>query len=193
MRRPTLLAIASLLALAGGGCGGRATTDGPVARADRVAVSVREAGAVVVPERDSTPPTPEVRLGGVSAGRGDPWPTTRLSLSAPLVATVTGVDRDGGMGRARVSVEAHLACRAEDGRRWRAPFVRHFPPSAVGRIRVTPGTRVRTSLRARALVQFGRDACGGARLERATGMVWADITNASGLDATSSHIRFRAR
>lgn len=134
-----------------------------------------------------------MRLAGVRAGQGDPWPEVTLSLGEDLVATVTGSDPDGGMGRARVSVEVRFSCRdPRTGRRWSVPYARHHPPPAVERVKITPGTEVRTRLVRRARVSLTPARCDGAELESASGMAWADVTNASGLDATSSHIRFRA-
>ena len=55
-----------------------------------------------------------------------------------------------------------------------------------------PGTRIRTVLIRSVTQHFGEADCDGDELDRFTGQAWADTTYASGLDATSRHIRFRS-
>ena len=109
-----------------------------------------------------------------------------------IAVTVVGRDRDGGMGRARVAIRAHLTCRADDGEVVSRPLVRYVPPAEVIRIRIAPGTRTRTELRRTVRQRFDTH-CPGGTLERFSGQAWADTTNASGLDATSRHIHFASR
>ena len=184
--------VACVLALLlAAGCSGGDGEDEPAPREDRapdVAPAVPDGGtqrghdrgpgaSLRVPERDATPPVPEVRVEPLAPE------------VAHVRATVTGTDEDGGMGRARVAFRARFACR--DGERtWTRPYVRYFPPPMIERIRVAPGTRVETQLVRTARMAFDRARCEGGELEAVHGEAWADTTNASGLDATSDHVRF---
>jgi hypothetical protein len=200
-----------LLAAAAGGCGGGDDPERSPAPPARPAPSVpdggterghdaddrrpRERGSVVVPDVDRTPPEPVVRLAGAEARRdGPPRATVTLARDAPFTVTVIGRDRGGGMGRARVAIRADLVCRERgSGRVRRVPFIRYVPPPQVVRVRVAPGTRIRTMLVRRVTERFDRDDCEGGTVARFAGEAWADTTNASGLDATSRHIHFRSR
>jgi hypothetical protein len=145
-----------------------------------------------VPETDPTPPRPVVRLGGVRATLERGASPVLVSSDEPISVTVVGRDRDGGMGRARVSVRVRLTCRLPGGKVVTRPFVRYVPPPQVVRIRIAPGTRTRTELR-RTVTQRFDTTCRRGTLERFSGETWADTTNASGLDATSKHIHFASR
>jgi hypothetical protein len=131
--------------------------------------------SIRVPARDSTPPTPAVELERRSSG---------------VRATVTGTDEDGGMGRARVAIRASFSCR-KGARAWTEPYVQYVPPPMIERVKVTPGTRVHTRLVRSAGLAFDPSRCHGGELHAVHGEAWADTTNASGLDATSDHVRFR--
>ena len=152
----------------------------------------QERGSIVVPEIDPTPPRPVVRLAGVRATLDRGAPRVLVSQDEPISVTVVGRDRDGGMGRARVSIRARLTCRSAGGKVATRPLVRYVPPPQVVRIRIAPGTRTRTELR-RTVTQRFDTQCMGGTLERFSGETWADTTNASGLDATSKHIHFASR
>lgn len=115
-----------------------------------------------------------------------------VSRDQPIAVTVVGRDPDGGMGRARVAIRARLTCRADGGGVVTRPLVRYVPPAQVVRIRIAPGTRIRTELRRTVRQRFDTQ-CSDGTLERFSGEAWADTTNASGLDATSRHIHFRSR
>jgi hypothetical protein len=152
----------------------------------------RERGSIVVPETDTTPPRPVVRLAGSRATRDRGAPRVLIPRDQPVAVTVVGRDRDGGMGRARVAIRARLTCRSAGGEVVTRPLVRYVPPAQVVRIRIVPGTRTRTELRRTVRQRFDAQCPSGA-LERFSGQAWADTTNASGLDATSRHIHFASR
>jgi hypothetical protein len=161
--------------------------------ADDDAPPPRERGSIVVPEADPTPPRPVVRLAGARATLERGAPRVLVPAGEPIAVTVVGRDPDGGMGRARVAIKARLTCRSAGGELATRPLVRYVPPPQVVRIRITPGTRTRTELRQTVTQRFDGTACPGGTLERFRGQAWADTTNASGLDATSRHIRFASR
>jgi hypothetical protein len=152
----------------------------------------QERGSIVVPETDPTPPRPVVRLAGVRATLERSAPRVLVPQDDPISVTVVGRDRDGGMGRARVSIRARLTCRSTSGKVATRPLVRYVPPAQVVRVRIAPGTRTRTELRQTVTERFDTKCLGGT-LERFSGEAWADTTNASGLDATSKHIHFANR
>jgi len=152
----------------------------------------QERGSIVVPETDPTPPRPVVRLAGVRATVDRGAPRVLVPQDDPISVTVLGRDRDGGMGRARVSIRARLTCRSTGGKVATRPLVRHVPPAQVVRVRIAPGTHTRTELRQTVTERFDTK-CTGGTLERFSGDAWADTTNASGLDATSKHIHFANR
>jgi hypothetical protein len=152
----------------------------------------QERGSIVVPETDPTPPRPVVRLAGVRATPDRGAPRVLLPQDEPISVRVVGRDRDGGMGRARVSIRARLTCRSTGGKVATRPLVRYVPPPQVVRIRIAPGTHTRTELR-QTVTQCFDTMCMGGTLERFSGEAWADTTNASGLDATSKHIHFASR
>jgi hypothetical protein len=145
-----------------------------------------------VPERDSTPPLPVVELGDRRVTGHGAWPEVTLPIDTRYVsARVTGTDRDGGMGRARVSFTATFLCRdPATGRRWSRPYVQHDPPPMIEPIRVAPGTLVATRLVRTSRLDLDPTRCEGGELASVHGEAWADTTNASGLDATSGHLGF---
>jgi hypothetical protein len=152
----------------------------------------QERGSILVPETDTTPPRPVVRLAGSRATLDRGAPRVFVSRDEPIAVVVIGRDRDGGMGRARVAIRARLTCRSAGGEVVIRPLVRYVPPAQVVRIRIVPGTRTRTELRRTVRQRFDAQ-CPGGTLERFSGQAWADTTNASGLDATSRHIHFASR
>jgi hypothetical protein len=145
-----------------------AVPDGGTRRGHDRGASIR------VPQSDATPPVPTVEL---------------ERLADAVVATVTGTDEDGGMGRARVAVKASFDC-GEGDRRWTQPFVRYVPPPMIERVKVTPGTLVETRLARSTRLAFDSSRCRRGELRAVSGEAWADTTNASGLDATSDHVQF---
>jgi len=161
--------------------------------AEDEAPPAREQGSIVVPETDSTPPRPVVRLAGARATLDRSAPRVHVPRDEPITVTVVGRDSDGGMGRARVAISARLTCVDAAGRVATEPFIRYVPPPQVVRIRVTPGTRTRTELIRTVTQRFGSGDCDDGTLERFAGQAWADTTNASGLEATSRHIHFASR
>jgi hypothetical protein len=152
----------------------------------------QERGSIVVPEVDPTPPRPVVRLAGARATLDRGGARVLVPRDERISVTVVGRDRDGGMGRARVSIRARLTCRSTGGKLATRPLVRYVPPPQIVRIRIAPGTRTRTELR-RTVTQRFDTKCMRGTLERFSGETWADTTNASGLDATSKHIHFASR
>jgi hypothetical protein len=153
----------------------------------------RERGSIVVPETDSTPPRPVITLAGSRATLDKGTRRVLVPRDEPFTVTVAGRDPDGGMGRARVAIRARFACRSADGEVVRLRrLVRYVPPPQIARVRIGPGTRTRTELR-RTVKQRFDTRCAGGTLERFSGEAWADVTNASGLDATSKHIHFGSR
>lgn len=184
----------ALLLIAVPGCGddgedrpAPARTPAPTERPPATAPAVPDGGtrrghdrdpgtgaSIRVPERDSTPPVPSVAV---------------VRRSNGVRATVAGTDEDGGMGRARVAIRASFRCR-HGAREWAEPLVRYVPPPMIERIKVTPGTPVETRLERSASLEFDAGRCAGGELRSVHGEAWADTTNASGLDATSDHVRF---
>jgi hypothetical protein len=204
-----------LLVLAAAGCGGddpqptdepppRPPQSAPDGAGDGTGPAVPDGGTerghgaddqgaqIRVPERDPTPPLPVVELGDRRVTGHGAWPEVSLPLDTRYVsARVTGTDRDGGMGRARVSFTATFLCldRAS-GRRWSRPYVQHDPPPMIEPIRIAPGTLVATRLVRTSRLALDPARCEGGELASVHGEAWADTTNASGLDATSGHLGF---
>jgi hypothetical protein len=145
-----------------------------------------------VPERDSTPPLPVVEIGDRRVTGHGAWPELALPAGTTEVdARVTGTDRDGGMGRVRVSFTATFLCRDPgSGRRWSQPYVQHDPPPMIEPIRIAPGTLVATRLASTSRLALDPAQCEGGQVASVHGEAWADTTNASGLDATSGHLGF---
>jgi hypothetical protein len=137
-----------------------------------------------VPAVDETAPSAVVRLAGVEARSGGPAPAT-VSLPAPVLRPLA-VGRDKqGMGRIRVSMKARLACGSNV-----APLIRYFPPPAVERVRVAPGTVVATRLERRPVVAL---RCPSGAPTAVEGTVWADATSAWETEASSAPLRFSYR
>lgn len=139
------------------------------------------AGGVEVPERDGTPPEATMRFrhaGGTVVRRSpvQPWRRPPVALRERTLR-LTAVVRDAeGTGRVRVSLFYRAPCRG-------GAVTRNFPPAQVERVRVAPGARV-PSRRSRS-VRVRLPPC------TARGRAWADATNAHGLEAFSTPIRFR--
>lgn len=146
----------------------------------------RDDGRVRVPERDPTPPLARLRLdpgGGapalihrspVRAGRGPV-----VALARPEVrATALIRDADGGTGRIRLTVHWQADCAGEQRRR-----TVNLPPSQIERIRIAPGVRAPVERRRSARVPLPRGC-------EVTGEVFADATNASGLESFSDPVAF---
>jgi hypothetical protein len=128
----------------------------------------RAARTVVVPETDRTPPTASIRA-------GDPGRTGRLR------ATAIARDDDGGTGRVRLSLTYVVRC-GDRARR----ITEHRPPAQIAAVRLAPGTP--------APVQRTRSATLRLRAGpgcTADGAVFAEATNAHGLQAVSHRLRFR--
>ena len=127
----------------------------------------------------------------------DPTPaeaTLRLDRRR-LVATAIGRDA-GGMSRIRVSANLRLRCRDRDTGTVRAvPLIRHEPPALqIGHPGVRPGVRAPTELRRTTRLRpTARRRCAehGAELETMVGIVWAEATNAQGLDRYSADVPIR--
>jgi hypothetical protein len=111
-----------------------------------------------------------------------------------LIATAIGRD-PGGMARIRVSADLRLQCRDPGtGRRLETGLVHHDPPSQVEHARAAVGARVPPELRRRAdLHALARARCASraARLASVDGVVWAEATNAAGLDRYSAYVPVR--
>ena len=148
----------------------------------------RRAARMRVPEVDRTPPLALMRL---DAGTGAPIVRRspegssgpgRVELARPtLDATALVRDMDGGAGRVRVSAVYTTEC---DGRR--RTHGESFPPAPIQGIRVAPGTRVPTQRRRSATI----DLPAGCAV---SGRVYAEATNAHGLESISDPIRFTWR
>jgi hypothetical protein len=133
--------------------------------------------AVVVPPADTTPPEALLRL--------DPHGRT---------AVATGRDPDGGVARVRVSIEERVSCRNMlTGERSRVRRIRYFPPPAIARVKVTPGTRLPAERRRSATLPIAGDPCPGSSVDRIEGSVRADVTNAHELEASSPSRRYTRR
>jgi hypothetical protein len=143
---------------------------------------------LVVPERDSTPPTAVLflRAGSrivtsispVRPGEGSP-----VRLRSPEVAlTAVAHDDDGGTGRIRASLTYVRTCR-DHGSGGRT--TRYFPPSEIARVKLPPGARAPAERIRRAAVRLPMDP--GCVIR---GRAWADATNAAGLESFSDHVPF---
>jgi hypothetical protein len=191
--------LALLIVLAIAGCGGDAEPD-PAASATPGGAAVPDGGqraghggddaprvqAVRVPERDTTPPLAILRLeppGGappvVHRSPVRPRRAPAVELAQPeFRATAVIRDEDGGTGRIRLTVVSNASC---GGRRQAS--TRHWPPSQIERIRLTPGTAAPVERRRTARVRLPAGC-------RVTGEAFADATNASGLESFSDPVRF---
>lgn len=141
-------------------------------------------GRVAVPERDATPPTATiaVRAGGreiVSASPSSPGDELRsVTLRRPrLEATAIARDPEG-TGRIRLSLVYERTCDGVTRR-----VTQYRPPAQIANVRVAPGAQAPTTRRRSARIAL-RPGCS------ATGEVYAEATNAHGLQAVSRHVRF---
>jgi hypothetical protein len=105
-------------------------------------------------------------------------PTVALRRPA-LDATGLVRDADGGTGRVRVSIIYATRCAGADRQR-----VAYFPPAQIANVRVAPGVRIPIQRTRRATLTFD-PAC------EVVGKVFAEATNASGLESFSDPIWFR--
>jgi hypothetical protein len=136
---------------------------------------------VRVPRSDRSAPEAVLRLGAAQAMSGSDAPEP-VRLATPVLQPVA-VGRDKqGMGRIRVSLHARIRCGDEV-----SPLIRYFPPPATERVRVAPGTVVRTQLTRR--VRFALRCPDGAPAS-AEGTLWADATSAWETEASSAPLRF---
>lgn len=141
----------------------------------------REPVRVTVPPIDRTAPVAVLRLGRAQALSGGPAPSP-VRLAAPVLRpAAVGRDKQG-MARIRVSLQARLRCGGET-----VPLIRYFPPPAVARARVAPGTVVPTQLTRR--VRF-RLRCASGELDAVEGVLRADATSAWETEASSAPMRF---
>jgi hypothetical protein len=147
---------------------------------------------LVVPERDSTPPTAALILRSgarfvtsISPVRPDKRPPVRLR--SPAIALTAFVhDDDGGTGRIRASLTYIRECRDPDtGRRTTQRATRYFPPSEIARVKLPPGGRAPAERIRRAAVRLPAQTDCVIR-----GKTWADGTNASGLESFSDQVPF---
>ena len=142
-------------------------------------------GIVRVPARDTTPPLAMLRLdaGGtpvVHASPVQPQPRPALRLTRPrFSATALIRDGDGGTGRIRVSVVYTTRCDGVDQQHGD-----YFPPAQIESIKIAPGARVPVQRERTADVRLP-DGCD------VNGKVFAEATNAAGLEAFSDPIWFR--
>ncbi len=143
-------------------------------------------GVVRVPERDRTPPLALLR---VDPGAGEPVvhdspvrPERRppLRLARPeLSATALIRDTDGGTGRIRVSVVYVTRCDGKERQHGD-----YFPPAEIAVVRIAPGVSVPVQRRRSARMRFAAGC-------DVTGKVFAEATNAAGLESFSDPIWFR--
>jgi hypothetical protein len=147
---------------------------------------------LVVPERDSTPPTAVLILRSgarfvtsISPVRPDREPPVRLRSPA-IALTAVVHDDDGGTGRIRASLTYTRECRDPDtGRRTTQRATRYFPPSEIARVKLPPGARAPAERIRRAAVRLPTQADCVIR-----GRAWADGTNAAGLESFSDQVPF---
>jgi hypothetical protein len=183
--------LVTLLLLAG--CGG---DDARPRAPERPTIAAPDAGMraghgaeparVTVPEIDRTAPEAVLRLGAAEAVSGGSAPVG-VRLAGPLLRpTAVGRDKQG-MARIRVSLHARLRCGDDV-----VPLIRYFPPPAIARARVAPGTVVATQLTRRVRFDLAR-LCRGADLRAADGTLWADATSAWETEASSAPLRFSYR
>jgi hypothetical protein len=158
----------------------------------RVEVRVVRGGAerVRVPERDETAPSAALLLepgGGAppvvkaSPSRGGERPAVVTLARPSFRATAAGRDAEGGVGRIRLSVVSTTRCGDEERRR-----VRYLPPPQIASVRLRPGASAPVERQRSARIRL--DAGPGCTV---TGEVWAEATDAHGLQAVTGHAGFR--
>jgi hypothetical protein len=145
-----------------------------------------EPDRVTVPAIDRTAPEAVLRLGGAEAASGGRAPAG-VRLAAPVLRpTAIGRDKQG-MARIRVSLDARLRCGDDV-----VPLIRYFPPPAIARTRIAPGTAVPTELTRNVRFDLARP-CRGAELRAVEGTLWADATSAWETEASSAPLQFSYR
>ena len=112
--------------------------------------------------------------------------TDRCVVARPVVrpaitATALIRDADGGTGSIRVSVVSATRCDGTDRQ-----HTAYFPPAQIQAIRVAPGVRVPVQSTHRAQVRFAAGC-------EVLGKVFAEATNASGVESFSDPIWFAYR
>jgi len=145
----------------------------------------RRSARMRVPELDRTPPlavmrldlgegTPVVRRSPEGSAGAEP-----ITLPRPtFTATALVRDMDGGTGRIRVSAVYVTDC---DGRR--QEHGDYFPPAQIENIRIPPGALAPNQRTRSATIDFPAGCA-------VSGRVYAEATNAHGLESISDPIRF---
>jgi len=142
-------------------------------------------GAIRVPHADRTPPLALIRLDAGAARpvvHRSPVRRTRSAIvrlvRPQLAATALIRDADGGTGRIRVSLVYVTRCDGTDQQ-----HAKYFPPPQIESVRIAPGVRMPIQLTRSARVSFPAGC-------RVSGKVFAEATNASGLESFSDPIWF---
>jgi hypothetical protein len=141
-----------------------------------------------VPEIDRTPPLAVMRLelgSGAPVVQRSPEGSAgagAIELPRPsFTATALVRDMDGGTGRIRVSAVYTTDCgghRQEHGK--------YFPPAQIENIRIPPGALAPNQRLRSAAIDFPANCA-------VSGRVYAEATNAHGLESISDPIRFTWR
>jgi hypothetical protein len=143
-----------------------------------------EPARVRVPFADRSAPEAILRLAQAWASSAAAAPEPVRLAEPVLRAIAVGRDKQG-MGRIRISLQARIRCANTV-----APIIRYFPPPAIERVRIAPGTVVATQLTRR--VRFPL-RCPDGRAAAAEGTLWADATSAWETEASSAPLRFSYR
>ena len=144
---------------------------------------------VVVPQRDTEAPVAALRV--VAAGSGEPVlsvspsaegePRQTIRLATPrFTATAIARDDRGGTGRVRLSTTYVTRC----GMRTRRT-TRYLPPAQIANVALPPGTSAPSERRRTETI--GLNVQTGCTVD---GEVWAEATDAHGLQAVTRHVRF---
>jgi hypothetical protein len=148
-----------------------------------------EPARVEVPRRDTVAPVAALRVR--PAGGGAPVLSVSpsaagerrqtLRLAEPRF-TATAIARDdGGTGRIRLSTSYVTRCGAATRR-----TTRYLPPAQIAGVAIPPGARAPVERIRTATIELRPGAgCG------VTGEVWAEATDAHGLQAVTRHVAFR--
>ena len=102
-----------------------------------------------------------------------------VTLPSPRIDATAIVRDPEGTGRIRLSLVYERTC---DGARRR--ITQYRPPARIANVRLAPGAQAPTPRRRSARIAL-RPGCDAA------GEVYAEATNAHGLQAVSRHVRFR--